>query len=200
MSRDDFRNGLHYFAGIGGGYMMIQIAYMQLFSVYLGHPTYALAVLLFAMILFTGVGASLSERLPVEASRGPLYAIPLAIAVSILLASGATRAVIDATVEQDLLVRCLVVIGMVAPISLLLGCCFPIGMRLVGRISGDAMPWMWGLNGASGVLASVVAVYVSMWGGISLNLRIAAVLYATLAIPAVALWRAGQRRAAAPEG
>ena len=85
---------------------------------------------------------------------------------------------------------------MVAVVSLVampLGLCFPIGLRIVRRISGDATPWLWGVNGAAGVLASVSAVAVSMWSGISTSLYIAAGAYALLVIPAVGLWYRGSR-------
>ena len=72
-----------------------------------------------------------------------------------------------------------------------LGLCFPVGLRLVGALSEDAMPWMWGVNGAAGVLATVTAVAVSMWSGISTSLYVATLAYALLTLPALVLWRRG---------
>ena len=60
---------LTYFASIGMGFMFVQIPLMQRFSVYLGHPTYAIAIILFSMILFAGIGSSSSDRFPVDAHR-----------------------------------------------------------------------------------------------------------------------------------
>jgi len=51
------------------------------------------------------------------------------------------------------------------------------------------MPWMWGVNGATGVLASVTAVAISMWSGISTSLFVAVLAYASLCVPALALRR-----------
>ena len=85
----------------------------------------------------------------------------------------------------------LVVVTVVSLATLPLGLCFPIGLRVVRRISDDATPWMWGVNGATGVLASVSAVAISMWTGISTSLYLAAGAYALLVIPAVALWYRG---------
>ncbi len=82
-------------------------------------------------------------------------------------------------------------IALVAPVSTLLGLCFPIGMRLVMRISPEAAPWMWGVNGACGVLGAVIAVGVSMWAGIGASLLVAAALYATVALCGVLLQGAG---------
>ena len=85
--------------------------------------------------------------------------------------------VVDATAAWSLAGRTAVVLAMLAPVSILLGLAFPIGMRLVGAGLGPATAWLWGVNGACGVLASVGAVAVSMWFGIHRNLWLAAVVY-----------------------
>ena len=53
--------GLAYFAVIGTAFMLAQVAFLQRFSVLLGHPTYALVVVLFSMILFAGLGSFASD-------------------------------------------------------------------------------------------------------------------------------------------
>jgi hypothetical protein len=98
---------------------------------------------------------------------------------------------IDATIQLGLVQRILVVVTVASLAALPLGLCFPIGLRVVRRISDDATPWMWGVNGAAGVLASVSAVAVSMWSGISTSLYLAAAAYGLLAVPALALWYRG---------
>jgi hypothetical protein len=70
-----------------------------------------------------------------------------------------------------------------------LGFCFPIGLRLVRRLSDEATPWMWGVNGACAVLATVSAVAISMWSGIQTTLLMAALLYGLLALPGMRLWK-----------
>ena len=78
-------------------------------------------------------------------------------------------------------------VGAVRASPVLAGFCFPIGMSLVGRMSSHATAWMWGVNGACSVLASIAAVAISMWMGIHMNLVIAGVLYILLVLPARAL-------------
>ena len=73
------------------------------------------------------------------------------------------------------------------PLSLLLGTFFPLGMRLIAPLADTLTPWMWGVNGACGVLAGAVAVAVSMWLGIDMNLKLAAICYALLTLPALLL-------------
>ncbi len=81
MATGSFSLAVLYFSSIGLGFMLVQVAFMQRFSVYLGHPTYSVVVILFSMILATGLGSYLSDRLPVERSRRVLIAFPLAIAL-----------------------------------------------------------------------------------------------------------------------
>ncbi len=186
MRAGTFALAAAYFAMIGSGFMLIQIPFLQRFSVYLGHPTYSFTITLFSMIFFTGIGSFLSERVAVERTRWRCL-LPTALATATLAIILGIQPVIDATFHLSTSIRCLIVVGMIAPLSVLLGFCFPLGMRLVARISPDAMAWMWGVNGACGVLASVAAVGVSISFGIDTNLWVALLLYLALMVPALAL-------------
>jgi SAM-dependent methyltransferase len=194
MRGTSFALAIAYFAAIGFGFMLVQIPTMQRFSIYLGHPTYAVVVILFSMILATGAGSLASDRLPIERAPRLLVLVPLAIAALVAVLIFSTQPVIDATIRFGLAARCAVVIALIAPLATLLGLCFPIGMRLVRRLSEDATPWMWGVNGACGVFAAVGAVAISMWWGIHVNLYLALGAYASLALLAPALWRRGSAR------
>lgn len=180
LSTGEFVVALGYFALIGAGFMLVQIPFLQRFSVYLGHPTWTLAVILFGMILFTGVGSALSDRLPMRAWWLPLS--PLAVSAMLMADTVLIQVVVDSTSSWSLPGRTAVVVAMVAPLSMLMGLAFPIGMRLVGAVSDLATAWLWGVNGACGVLASVVAVAVSMWFGIHRNLWLAAACYVLVAL------------------
>ena len=193
MGRGPFASAIAYFALIGAGYMLVQVPLMQRFSVYLGHPTYTAAVTLFSMILATGAGSLLSDRVPIESDARARVVIPLAIASLLVVGTLSLQSVIDRTIAWDLFARCAVVVAFVAVIALPLGLCFPLGLRLVRAVSDEATPWMWGVNGACGVLASVTAVGISMWWGIHASLYTAVAAYALLVLPAAALGRAGSR-------
>ena len=179
-----FLSGLAYFACIGTGFMMVQIPLMQRFSVYLGHPVYAVAILLFSMILAAGAGSFLSDRIEVRrGSRWPLV-IPAVIVSLLALIYAIAGPLITATISQGLFIRCLIVIVLVSLPALPMGMCFPLGLRLFREYSSRSLPWMWGMNGATGVLASVFAVAISMWSGINTSLLVAIACYALLALPA----------------
>ena len=179
-----FLSGLMYFACIGTGFMMVQIPLMQRFSVYLGHPVYAVAVLLFSMILAAGVGSYLSDRIEVSRNSRWTLRVPASIVSLLALIYLISGPLITLTIYQGLLVRCLIVIALVSLAALPMGMCFPLGLRLFRNYSSQCLPWMWGINGATGVLASVFAVAISMWSGINTSLLIAIACYALLALPA----------------
>lgn len=174
-----------YFGIIGFAFMLIQIALLQRFSVYLGHPTYTLSIVLFSMLLFTGIGSLVSERLTdVRAAR--VRIVPLGIALSLAVTALILPTVISHTITLGLASRTAIVLAFAAPISMLLGMCFPIGVRLTSD-TPSVVAWAWGVNGAFGVLASILAVGLSIWVRIDANFWVASVLYLALLAPLVAL-------------
>jgi hypothetical protein len=160
---------------IGFGFMFVQIPFLQRFSVYLGHPTYAFSIVLFLMILSAGLGSLASDRL--DLARRSFRLIPFAIGVCALIEAAFLQTGIGSTVGWPLAARTAVVAAFIGPLAFLMGTCFPIGMRLVGRHSDRVTAWMWGINGACGVMGSIAAVMTSMWVGIDAGLVIAALMY-----------------------
>jgi hypothetical protein len=182
VPRGLFGAALGYFAVIGLAFMLIQIPFLQRFSVYLGHPTYTFSIILFLMILAAGLGSLASERVDVDRSRRVLL-LPVVVSAAILIETLLLQIVVERTVGWALPARTTIVALFVAPLAFALGFCFPIGMRLVRRRAPSLTAWMWGVNGACGVMASIVAVMISMWIGIEVNLFVAAGLYMLLVLP-----------------
>ena len=54
---------LVYFLAIGAGYILIEVALIQKFVLFLGHPTYALTVVIFSMLISSGAGSFVSRQL-----------------------------------------------------------------------------------------------------------------------------------------
>src|SRR5437867_12893339 len=53
---------LFYFIAVGLGYILVEIAFIQRFVLFLGHPTYALTVVVFLLLLSSGAGSLVSRR------------------------------------------------------------------------------------------------------------------------------------------
>jgi hypothetical protein len=184
--------GTIYFALIGSGFMMVEIALLQRMSIFLGHPTYALSVVLFSLILWTGFGSMASERMPL-AGAGRLIAWSVASAGYLFILPFWLPAVLLGLDRADLFVRAGVCVLVLAPAGFLMGFGFPTGMRLVSAISTGPTPWFWGINGAAGVLAASVAVITSIALSIDTTLRVGAVCYLLIVAPAMLLVFAGRR-------
>jgi len=183
---------LLYFALIGLGFMLVEIALLQRLSVYLGHPVYSLAVVLFSLILFTGVGSLAGERLPLNTPRRlTIYA--LALAALLLLIAVILPRLTGATVGWALPGRVLISVLLLAPAGFGMGQAFPAGMRLARRDHDDPTPWLWGVNGAAGVLAGVAGVMLNIAFGITTTFVVGAACYALLAVTARSMTAAAER-------
>jgi hypothetical protein len=172
-----------YFALIGLGFMFVEMGLLSRLSVFLGHPTLALAVLLGGVIFFTGVGSLYSGKVPVERPWvGRLY--PLVPAALVLVAGASLDPVMAAFGAAGTPVRVVLGLALVAVPALGLGLGFPLGLRLVAGLEREGRPplgpWMWGINGACGVVASGLALTSSMAWGIPTTLMIGAGAYALL--------------------
>lgn len=175
--------GTAYFMLIGMGFMLVEIALLQRFSVFLGHPIYSLSIVLFSLIISTGVGSLLSDFLAIER---PTRFTPWVIATSGYVLSQIywVPQLLLSLDSGSLLVRGLASIAIILPAGLLMGFAFPTGMRIISAYSRKPTPWFWGINGASGVLASIFAVGCSIAYGIGTTTAMGAVCYLLL-IPAL---------------
>jgi hypothetical protein len=191
--------GTAYFLLIGIGFMMTEIALVQRMSVFLGHPVYALSVVLFSLILATGIGALVSEKFPLNSAQR-LFVWAIVTALYIIALPYWMPPILLQLDSAQLLTRAGFAVLVLAPAGFLMGFGFPTGMRLVSEIDRGPMPWFWGINGAGGVLAASVAVLTSMAFSIDTSLQVGGICYLLLVVPAAGLWRAvagRQRRGAA---
>ncbi len=153
-----------FFAAIGLGFMLIEVAQMQRFSLFLGHPTYAMVVALPTLLLSSGLG-SYSLRTRMDAGGRNEGTRRLALLTATVLASGAlTPSILRAASSLPMGPRIAVCIVVLAVPGFLMGMAFPVGIR---RAHVDLLPWLWGINGAASVCATVAAMILSTTVGIS---------------------------------
>lgn len=171
-----------YFALIGAGFMLSEIALIQRLSVFLGHPVYALGIILFTLILSTGVGSLLSEK--IDITKKSFVVLSILTAVVIIAEMFLLKFVFAKFINHEIYPKIAISVLLIFPLGILFGCFFPTGMRLVKNISGSETPWYWALNGIFGVFCSALAIFVSIYGGISINFYLAACCYLAL-VPCV---------------
>lgn len=177
---------LAYFAAIGLGFMFVEISQIQHLVVFLGHPTYGLSVLLFSLLLSSGLGSLLVPSIasPSDARRAA-WRLP-ALVVAVVAFGLVTPVVSDAFRGDPTSIRIPVAAGLLFPLGLFLGTAFPLGMGAASLRHAELTPWLWGVNGATSVCASVVAVAISLSFGISAAFWTGALCYlgAALALAA----------------
>lgn len=156
-----------FFACIGLGFMLVEISQMQRLIVFLGHPTYGLSVVLFALLLSSGLG-SFTTQIIRDSDLHKSGLVRLIFLNFLLVAFGlftpyATKVLQASTT----FVRIFVSVAILFQLGLFMGMAFPMGMRLALKKSSELTPWLWGINGATSVLASVLAVVIALNSGIS---------------------------------
>jgi spermidine synthase len=169
-----------YFAAIGIGFFAIEIALLQRFGLFLGHPNYALSVVLAALLLTSGLGALASPRLP--GGEGALRFTAYAVAGTLLAERTLAFPLLPRLAGLGFSLRALVVFLLVAPIGFLLGSFLPRGLERLKAEAPALVPWAWGLNGIFSVLAPVFAI------GFSVTWGIEALLLAAIPVYLVAGW------------
>ncbi len=170
------RAELLYFVFIGTGYILIQVALIQKFILLLGHPTYALTVIVFSMLLSSGAGSYWSRRvLGPGLGRLGLALAGVALCVSVLAFSASPLSEIAA--GWTLGAKMLVTVAMIAPAGFLMGMPFPTGLaRLEGK-HPEAVRWAWALNAAASVMGSAGAIFLAIYIGLRTTLLVGGALY-----------------------
>jgi len=92
------------------------------------------------------------------------------------------------------LIRAAVATAIVAPAGVMMGFGFPTGVRMVQATDERPASWFWGVNGAAGVLGSVLAIALSIAWGIRLTLSLGALCYVALLPASQALLSTRPRR------
>ncbi len=167
-----------YFAVIGLAFITVEIALLQKLTFFLGHPSFALLVVLFSLLLATAVGARLSGLAP-DRSRGSVALLcGLALAVVCALYAVGLGPLLGAWVAWPRPLRIVVAGALVGVCGLLMGFMLPSGIRLVSAHDAEIVAWGWGVNGASSVIGTVGATIVAMNFGFTTALLAGAGLYA----------------------
>ncbi len=147
--------------------MMIEISQMQRLIIFLGHPVYGLSVILFSLLLCSGLGSWCTNKVdPNSEALAP--AIMAAALLIILIVFGLINAhAVNFFETSSVAVRMVVATAMLFPVGFFMGTAFPLGMKLAIRRTPTVAPWLWGINGATSVVASVSAVAIALAWGIS---------------------------------
>lgn len=167
---------LFYFLGIGVGYILIQVALIQKFVLFLGHPTYALTVIVFSMLVASGAGSFFSRKL-IAGSDQRLRLVLIGIAVLVAVLAFVSAPLTTALVGLPLPVKIVITALLIAPAGFLMGMPFPTGLARLERLHHPSVRWAWSLNAAASVLGSATAIFLAVYIGLRLTVVVGGLCY-----------------------
>jgi len=173
---------LFYFLCIGAGYILIEMALIQKFVLFLGHPTYALTVVIFSMLVSSGLGSYFSRRILGDDERR-LYGALALIALLVALLAAIVTPLLAAGVGLPLELKFAITALLISPAGFCMGMPFPAGLKRLEELHKPSVRWAWSLNAAASVLGSVGALVCAIYLGLVQTLLVGGVLYlAALAV------------------
>ena len=168
---------LAYFAALGLGFLLIEIAFLQKFILLLHHPTYAAATVLASFLLAAGAGAAQAQRLLANRRLAARLALALIVgigAVYLMLLPN----FLQFAASWSLTARIALCAGLIAPLGFCMGMPFPLGLAVIADRAGALIPWAWGINGCCSVISAVLASLLAIHFGFNAVIGIGLICYA----------------------
>ncbi|UCH42030.1 MAG: SAM-dependent methyltransferase [Gammaproteobacteria bacterium] len=167
-----------YFAALGLGFLLIEIAFLQKFILLLHHPLYAAAVVLASFLVAAGFGSAWAQRYAgsLRARRACFYAV-----LGIVLLGGAGLMLhgplLQLAGSWSLAARIGLSILLIAPLGFCMGMPFPLGLTSISIGAVSLTPWAWGINGCASVISAVLASLLAIHFGFNLVILVAMACY-----------------------
>lgn len=173
--------GWMYFFFIGMGFMLVEVSFTQQLVLFLGHPVYALSVVLFSMLLFSGLGSSMAGSVSARFSM-PLVVIVLAAFLAFQAFFGIPL-IRNWTDSGSFLTRTTIVLLFLAPVSFLMGTAFPeAAKRLFDTGRDESLGVYWAFNSFASVMGAALAVILAILSGFTVVMICACACYVLAAL------------------
>jgi len=189
------RGFLVYFLFIGAGYILIEVALIQKFVLFLGHPVRALWAVIFSMLVSSGIGSNYSRRI-LGNSEGRLIKALACVAFGAALLAVAVSTLLGPLVWLPFGLKVAMTVGLIAPLGFVMGMPFPTALQRLEAWHAPSVRWAWSLNAAASVLGSVGALVCAIYLGLVQTMIMGGLFYLA-ALAVIARGRTGET--AAPE-
>lgn len=170
-----------YFALIGTAYMLIEVGLIQRFILFLGHPTFAVSIVLFGLLAGSGTGSLLTQRWK-EKIFEKVMMVSFVVCVIVVFHMFFLPEVFDTFLYHNRYVRALISFLLIFPPGFLMGIPFPSAIRIMKQHSQQIIPWLWTINGVMSVSGSVVAIVIAKMNGFTAVFFTGGILYLGLSI------------------
>jgi hypothetical protein len=162
----------------------VEIAFIQRFVLFLGHPTYALTVVIFLLMLSSGAGSLYSRLwLPrTDMAWLPLLLVVVALLADVVFLPSRLAALVGLAFGFRLIISAVLLV----PLGFVMGMPFPTGLRALAAAAtrkpsdestDNSVEWAWAMNAAASVLGSVLAMVIAIQFGLTITLACGAVAY-----------------------
>ncbi|HEY0944277.1 MAG TPA: hypothetical protein VGD81_03390 [Opitutaceae bacterium] len=170
------RETVLYFAGLGAGYMLVEVGLMLRVHAWLGQPLLAAGVVLAGLLFFSGLGSLCSDRW--RPGRRIRMAVTLACMLAIGLTAASTAWLAPRTDGWNLPAQVAAAFALMAPVGFVLGLAFPLGLRHLEARAPAHVPWAWAINGCISVATPAAAMLVAIEAGRAAVFGLATAAYA----------------------
>jgi spermidine synthase len=176
-----------YFGALGLGFLMLEVIFIQKLTLFLGHPLYAVALVLAAFLVFAGLGSGSSawceqavRRRAWRIAGSELSAIELAILALVVLSLGYLLLlpwVLRTAIHLPVMLKAVIALALLGPPAFLMGMPFPLGLERAAGLRPAWVPWAWGINGSASVVSAALTPILAIHLGLTKVVVLAAALY-----------------------
>ena len=176
------------FACLGMAYIVVEVGFIQRFTLYLGRPVLVFSTVLGTLLVCSGLGSAYSRRF--QDTRAPLRACLVAGGVALVCAF-LVPLLVDLTLAWPAALRVLLAVVILAPPGFVMGMPFPLLVRRLEATYPERIPWAWGVNGFASVVGSIGAVILGMTAGYTVVLLFGVLCYLLAAFSSMGTWVKG---------
>jgi spermidine synthase len=165
-----------YYAGLGLGYMLIEIYLIQRLAVFLSNPTYSTSIVITVMLISSALGNIISSLL----KRYRLFVVPIACALvggGLLFYIFGLDSFLAIFHSSSMMTRFLVSALVIAPPAFFMGIPYPNGLDNLQEKKPHLLPWAWGMNGGLSLVGSAMARLLSVASGFPVLLQLGIAVY-----------------------
>lgn len=165
---------LVYFSMIGIGFMFVEVTLIHRMVLLLENPSYAFATVLTSLLLWSGIGSMLSQKM----DKLRITLVPTVLFITVIFYNYFVLTVLlDQLHHLSITYRIIAIFFSLSALGLLMGFPFPSGIKRLGAQCPDMIPWAWAVNGFFSVLSPILAMILAISMGFEQVLLIGAIAY-----------------------
>jgi hypothetical protein len=179
---------LLFFSLLGLGFIFIEMALMQKFILFLGHPVFSLSVVLFSLLIFCGLGSRFTERWAKADKKKLILKIIPIVALIHLCFILIIDSLFYSLIGLPVILRTIISVILLMIPAFVMGMPMPLGIKYLSQRRNGLIPWAWALNGSFSVLGSALAIYYAIVKGFNFTYVLGIIFY-LLAMSAAVLFK-----------